>query len=265
MLTTGSPLLPEQFDYIYRDIKTDLHLASISGGSDIISCFVCGNPNLPVRRGELQCAGLGMDVQIYNESGAAIIGAKGELVCASPFPSRPLFFWNDPNHTQYKKAYFSVFDGIWHHGDYAEQTDSGGFIIYGRSDATLNPSGIRIGTAELYQQLESFHEIADALAVGQHWQSSERIVLFVVMKKHQALTQELQQQIKTVLRDQASPHHVPAVIYAVPELPKTHNGKIAELAVKKIIHHQPIDNTHALANPDCLDAFRVFATRHPQP
>lgn len=256
ILTTGSPLLPESFDYVYRDVKPAVCLSSISGGSDIISCFALGNPMLPVYRGELQCLGLGMDVQIFNQQGQAVQETKGELVCATPFPSMPIYFWNDPSGEKYQHAYFDRFPQVWTHGDYAELTAHGGLIIYGRSDATLNPGGIRIGTAEIYQQLEKFPEILDSLAVGQISTGSERIILFVVLREGKTLTNELTAEIKTKIRQNTSPHHVPAKIIAAPDLPRTLNGKLIEIAVKKIINGQSIAQTETLANPQSLEFFK---------
>ena len=256
ILTTGSPLLPESFDYVYQKIKTDIRLSSISGGSDIISCFALGNPLLPVYRGELQCLGLGMDVKIFNETGQAVIGEKGELVCTTPFPSMPIYFWDDPDGEKYQKAYFDRFPHVWAHGDYAEITPYGGVIIYGRSDTVLKPKGIRIGTAEIYRQIEKVHEVLDCLAVGQRWENDERIILFIVLRKDIALTEALIQKIKNTLKEGASANHVPAKIIAVPDLPRTINEKLAETAVKNIIHHQPVKNKEALANPESLDYFK---------
>lgn len=257
ILTTGSPLLPESFEYVYRDVKPTVCLSSISGGSDIISCFALGNPLLPVYRGELQCLGLGMDVQVYNESGEAVQNEQGELVCATPFPSMPVYFWNDANGEKYQHAYFDRFPNVWTHGDYAQLTEHGGLIIYGRSDATLNPGGIRIGTAEIYQQMKKFPEIIDSLAIGQIRAGSERIILFVTLREGKTLTTELTAAIKTAIRQNTSPHHVPAKIIAAPDLPRTMNGKLMEIAVKKIINHQPLAQTEALANPESLEFFKT--------
>jgi acetoacetyl-CoA synthetase len=256
LLTTGSPLLPPDFDYVYRDVKTTVCLSSISGGSDIISCFALGNPTLPVYRGELQCLGLGMDVKIFNEQGQPVVNEKGELVCATPFPSMPVHFWNDPQGKKYQQAYFDRFPNVWTHGDYAQLTEHGGLIIYGRSDATLKPGGVRVGTAEIYQQVEKFPEITECLAVGQHFAGSERILLFVVMRENESLTDALMTALKTAIRNNTSPHHVPAKIIAAPDLPRTQNGKLMEILVKKIINHEPITQTEALANPDSLTFFR---------
>jgi acetoacetyl-CoA synthetase len=258
ILTTGSPLLPKSFDYVYRDVKSSLCLSSISGGSDIISCFALGNPVLPVYRGELQCLGLGMDVRIFNEHGQEIKNVAGELVCGTPFPSMPVYFWNDAKGEKYQQAYFDRFPGVWSHGDYAQLTAHGGLIIYGRSDATLNPGGIRIGTAEIYQQTEKFSEIAECLAVGQSGADGERIILFVTLREDQHLTKELISSIKNTIRQHTSPHHVPAKIIQAPDLPRTQNGKLMEIAVKKIINHQPLTQTEALANPQSLEFFKTL-------
>jgi len=256
ILTTASPLTPESFDYVYAKIKKDVCLSSISGGSDIISCFALGNPMLPVYRGELQCIGLGMNVKIYDEESEPVIDEKGELVCTAPFPSMPIYFWNDPDGEKYQQAYFNKFPGVWSHGDYAEITKHGGMIIYGRSDATLNPGGIRIGTAEIYQQLEKIPEVIEGLAIAQAWEASERIILFVVLQKELTLNDTLINTIKTVIRKNTSPHHVPAKIIQVLDLPRTISGKIVEIAVKKIIHNQPIKNKEALTNPEALEYFK---------
>lgn len=258
LLTTGSPLLPKNFDYVYRDIKTDVCLSSISGGSDIVSCFALGNPILPVYRGELQCLGLGMDVQIFNEAGQSVQNEKGELVCATPFPAMPVYFLNDASGEQYQHAYFDRFPNVWTHGDYAELTEHGGLIISGRSDATLNPGGVRIGTAEIYQQLQKFPEIIDCLAVSQIQGNGERIILFVTLKEGQQLTAELIAALKASIRKNTSPHHVPAEIIQAPDLPRTMNGKLMEIAVKKIINHQPVTQTEALANPESLEFFKTL-------
>jgi acetoacetyl-CoA synthetase len=256
ILSTGSPLAPASFDFVYRDIKADVLLASIAGGTDLISCFVLGNPMLPVYRGEIQCIGLGMDVHIFNADGEDVVGEKGELVCASPFPSMPVCFWNDPSGTAYRNAYFDRFDSVWHHGDFAELTAHGGVILYGRSDATLNPGGIRIGTAEIYRILEQLPEIADAVVVDQSWQDDTRVVLFVVLRNSEPLTEAIETAIRRALRNGASPHHVPARIVAVSDIPKTLSGKISERAVSDALHGRPIANLTALANPDAVAEFR---------
>ncbi len=255
ILSTGSPLLPETFDYIYQQVKTDLCLSSISGGSDIISCFALGNPILPVYRGELQCLGLGMDVRIYNDQGQEIKNAKGELVCATPFPSMPIYFWNDPHGEKYQQAYFQTFPGVWTHGDYAQRTPHGGLIIFGRSDSTLNPGGVRIGTAEIYQQVEKFPEILDCLATGYVTATGEKIILFVVLAPQQILNEKLISEVKTLIRQNTSPHHVPAKVIQAPALPRTHNGKLMESLVKKIINHRAVTPSEALANAQCLEFF----------
>ena len=254
--STGSPLVPESFDFVYDAVKQDVHLASISGGTDIVACFCQGAPILPVRRGELQCAGLGMDVQVVDDNGKEIVGEKGELVCLNPFPSMPVGFWNDKDGSRYRAAYFERFPGVWTHGDWAERSPTGGFIITGRSDATLNPGGVRIGTAEIYRQVEALPEITESLAIGQDWDNDVRVVLFVVMQPGVALTDVLVKTIKTRIKDGASPRHVPAKIIAVPELPRTKSGKLVELAVREVVHGRPVKNIEALANPDALAAFK---------
>lgn len=259
VLTTGSPLLPDSFDYVYNDIKQDLCLSSISGGSDIISCFALGNPMLPVYRGELQCIGLGMDVKVFNEHGHSVRNEKGELVCASPFPSMPIYFWNDADGKKYQHAYFDAYPNVWAHGDYAEITKHNGMIIYGRSDATLNPSGVRLGTAEIYQQVEKIDEVVDCLAVGHQHNDNERIILFVKLRDGLDLTDDLCDRIRKIIRDNASPLHVPAEIHDVPDLPRTISGKVVELAVKNIIHNRPVQNRSALANPESLEYFKAYA------
>ncbi len=256
VLSTGSPLVPESFDYVYRHIKQDLQLSSISGGTDIVSCFALGCPILPVRRGELQCRGLGMAVEVWDQNGRAMVGRKGELVCVRPFPCMPVGFWNDPEGTKYHDAYFARFEGVWCHGDYAELTASGGLVIYGRSDTVLNPGGVRIGTAEIYRQVEKLDEIVESLAVGQEWRDDVRIVLFVRLREGLRLDEGLEQKICDTIRTNASPRHVPARIVQVADLPRTISGKLVELAVREIIHGRPVRNTDALANPECLEEFR---------
>ncbi|MDF1759001.1 MAG: acetoacetate--CoA ligase [Coxiellaceae bacterium] len=255
ILSTGSPLLPESFDYLYEHFPASVQVASISGGSDIVSCFALGCPILPVYRGELQCRGLGLAVDVFNEQGQSIRQQKGELVCTKPFPAMPIYFWNDANGERYHKAYFDRFDNIWAHGDYAEITEHDGVIIYGRSDATLNPSGVRIGTAEIYTQVDQFDQVLDCIAVGQAWRGSERIILFVIMREGCELTKELTTLIKDAIRQNASPHHVPAKIIAVADIPRTISGKAVELAVKKIIHGEEVTNTDSLANPEALNCY----------
>jgi len=256
ILSTGSPLSHESFNYVYRDIKKDLCLASISGGTDIISCFALGNPTLPVYEGELQCAGLGMDVKIFNEQGEAVQAEKGELVCTSVFPAMPIEFWNDEDGKRYHSAYFERFPGTWAQGDYGELTINNGFIIHGRSDAVLNPGGVRIGTAEIYRQVEKFDEILDSICVGQKWKDDIRVILFVVLREGVELDNELIKRIKLGIRQNTTPRHVPYAIYSVPEIPKTISGKIVELAVRNIIHGLPVNNLDALANPEALEAFK---------
>lgn len=256
ILSTGSPLLPESFDFVYRAIKADVHLASISGGTDIISCFALGCPTLPVYRGELQCRGLGMRVEIFNDAGEPLHGARGELVCTAPFPSMPLGFWNDPHGAKFRAAYFERYPGVWHHGDYAELTEHGGILIHGRSDAVLNPGGVRIGTAEIYAAVDSLPEIAESIAVGQDWKADVRVVLFVRLNPAVDLDEELKNKIRDAIRTHASPRHVPAKIIAVTDIPRTRSGKLSELAVREVIHNRRVHNIDALANPSALDNFR---------
>ena len=256
MLSTGSPLAPESFDFVYESVKADLCLSSISGGTDIISCFVLGNPALPVYRGEIQCFGLGMDVAAYDEQGRAVVGEKGELVCRRPFPSMPLGFWNDPQGSRYRAAYFEKHPGVWCHGDYVECTPRGGLVIYGRSDAVLNPGGVRIGTAEIYRQVEQLDEVVEGLVIGQEWEGDTRIVLFVVLRPGLRLDTALRERIRAGLRTHASPRHVPARIVQVPDIPRTRSGKIVELAVRNVVHGRPVENREALANPDALAHYR---------
>ncbi|MCP5328462.1 MAG: acetoacetate--CoA ligase [Steroidobacteraceae bacterium] len=257
LFSTGSPLSPESFEFVYRDIKADLQLASISGGTDIVSCFCLGNPVLPVWRGEIQCLGLGMDVRILDAAGQPLSpGQKGELSCANPFPSMPLGLWNDPDGKRFHAAYFERFPGHWHHGDYAALTAHGGIVIHGRSDAVLNPGGVRIGTAEIYRQVETLPEILEALCIGQDWQNDVRIVLFVRLRDDVTLDATLERKIRDTIRRQTTPRHIPAKIVAVPEIPRTRSGKIVELAVRNVVHGRPVDNTDALANPAALEHFR---------
>ncbi len=254
--STGSPLAPESFDFVYGSIKPDVHLASISGGTDIVSCFVGGNPNAPVWRGEIQAPALGMAVDVFDSHGRPLADEPGELVCTAPFPSMPVGFWNDPDGERYRAAYFDRFPGVWCHGDWIRATEHGGFIIYGRSDATLNPGGVRIGTAEIYRQVEQFPEIVESLAVGQAWDGDERIVLFVRLAPGAALDDALRKRIAQRLKTEASPRHVPARVIAVADIPRTKSGKIVELAVRDVIHGRPVRNREALANPEALDLFR---------
>jgi len=254
--STGSPLVPDSFDYVYRDFKTDVQLASISGGTDIISCFVGGNPWSPVYRGEIQCAGLGMAVEIWNDNGQRVFGEEGDLVCTKSFPSMPICFWNDPDGSKYFNAYFARYPNIWLHGDFATETAHGGFVIHGRSDATLNPQGVRIGTADIYNVVESLPLIQEALAIDQEWDGGTRIVLFVKTQPDYRLDDALVAKIKRALFEKASPRHVPAVILEAPDLPRTRSGKLVELAVREIVHGRPVKNSGALANPESLDFFR---------
>lgn len=256
ILSTGSPLAHESFDYVYRDIKADVCLSSISGGTDIVSCFALGNPVSPVYRGEIQCKGLGMDVQVWDDAGKAVIGEKGELVCAKHFTSMPVGFWNDADGEKFRSAYFETFPGVWAHGDYAEQTPTGGLIIHGRSDAVLNPGGVRIGTAEIYRQVEKVEQVLESIAIGQEWDGDVRVVLFVRLRDGVTLDEALQKQICQVIRANTTPRHVPARIIAVADIPRTISGKIVELAVRNVVHGKPVKNTDALANPKALELFR---------
>jgi len=255
LLSTGSPLSKEDFHFIYLEVKTDLQLASISGGSDLNGCFALGNPMGPVYEGELQCRGLGMKVFAYDENGTPVVGTQGELVCTAPFPSMPIYFWDDQDGKKYQAAYFEGFPGVWTHGDFIEVTERGGLIMYGRSDATLNPGGVRIGTAEIYRVIEQMEEIEDSVVVGQEWQNDSRVILFVKMKSSYDLTDELQQRIRKNIRSNASPRHVPAKIIKVPDIPYTLNMKKVELAVQKMIHGREVKNKDALKNPEALDFF----------
>jgi acetoacetyl-CoA synthetase len=256
VMSTGSPLAPEQFEFVYRNIKADVHLASISGGTDIISCFALGNPWLPVFRGELQCAGLGMQTEVFDDQGRPVREQQGELVCSAPFPSMPIGFWNDPDGKRYHAAYFERFRNVWHHGDFALQTEHGGFVILGRSDAVLNPGGVRIGTAEIYRQVEKLEEILESIAIGQEWEQDVRVVLFVRLRPQVTLDAALEKRIRDVIRSNTTPRHVPARIVAVPDIPRTISGKIVELAVREVVHGRPVKNTDALANPAALEHFR---------
>jgi acetoacetyl-CoA synthetase len=255
ILSTGSPLSMESFEYVYRDIKEDLQLASISGGSDINGCFVGGNPMGPVYSGEIQCRCLGMKVEAFGPDGKPVVGEEGELVCLAPSPSMPIYFFNDPDGAKYQKAYFQEYPGVWRHGDFISVNQRGGVVIQGRSDATLNPGGVRIGTAEIYRQVEGMDEIADSLVIGQNWKNDVRVVLFVKMAEGQELTEDLKTKIKKTLRSNASPRHVPAKIVAVPDVPYTLNMKKVELAVKKVIEGQAVLNRDALRNPEALDFY----------
>jgi acetoacetyl-CoA synthetase len=256
VLSTGSPLAPEGFDYVYRNIKDDVCLSSISGGTDIVSCFVLGNPVLPVWRGEIQCKGLGLAVEVFDEAGRPLVGEKGELVCTRPFPAMPLGFWNDPDGARYRAAYFEKYPNVWRHGDWCEITPHGGIVIYGRSDAVLNPGGVRIGTAEIYRQVESLEEVVESLVIGQDWEGDVRVVLFVKLKEGLQLDDALANRIKKRIRDNTTPRHVPAKVLQVGDIPRTKSGKIVELAVRNVVHGQPVRNVEALANPEALEHFR---------
>lgn len=256
VLSTGSPLLPETCDYVYRTVKGDLQLSSISGGTDIVSCFCLGSPVLPVYKGEIQCRGLGMRTQVFDDAGRRVIGSRGELVCTAPFPSMPVGFWNDVDGSRYRDAYFARFPDTWHHGDDALEVEHGGFIIYGRSDAVLNPGGVRIGTAEIYRQVEQLPEVLESLAIGQQWEGDVRVVLFVRLREGVDLDDTLRSRIRDTIRRDTSPRHVPAKIIAAPDLPRTLSGKLVEIAVRDIVHGKPVANRDALANPAALDFFR---------
>jgi acetoacetyl-CoA synthetase len=255
LTSTGSPLSPEGFSFVYEGIKPDVHLASISGGTDIVSCFVLGNPALPVWRGEIQGPGLGMAVDVWDDSGKSVTGEKGELVCTKPFPAMPIGFWNDPGDEKYHAAYFSRFDNIWTHGDFAEWTGHHGIVIHGRSDATLNPGGVRIGTAEIYNQVEQMDEVVEAICIGQDWDDDVRVILFVRLADGVSLDDDLKARIRAKIRSGASPRHVPAKILAVTDIPRTKSGKIVELAVRDVVHGRPVKNQEALANPEALGLF----------
>ncbi len=256
IISTGSTLPHEGFRYVYRDIKEQVHLVSMTGGTDILSCFILGNPTQPVFAGELQSAGLGMDVQVWNDDGHSTEGVRGELVCVQPFPSAPIGFWNDENNARYRAAYFERFENVWAHGDFAERTRNDGFIIHGRSDAVLNPGGVRIGTAEIYRQVETFDEVMEAVCIGQQWDDDVRVVLFVVLRDNAVLSEELINRIRQRIREQASPRHMPARVIAVTDIPRTMSGKIAELAVRDVVHGRTVKNTSALANPEALGLFQ---------
>ncbi len=255
VLSTGSPLSIEDFEFIYREVKTDLQLASISGGTDLNGCFMSGNPTGPVYAGEIQCRNLAMKVEAWDDNGNPVINQQGELVCLAPFPSMPIYFWDDPDGQKYHAAYFDVYPNVWRHGDYIEVNDRGGVVMFGRSDATLNPGGTRIGTAEIYRQVEQVPEIADCVVIGQNWKSDTRIILFVLMKEGIELNDHICSRVKTAIRTNASPRHVPSKIVAVADIPYTHNMKKVELAVKKIVHDQPVLNKDSLSNPEALDYY----------
>ncbi|RWX77056.1 acetoacetate--CoA ligase [Neorhizobium lilium] len=256
LASTGSPLSPEGFSFVYEGIKSDIHLASISGGTDIVSCFVLGNPLKSVWRGEIQGPGLGLSVDVWDDDGKPMRGGKGELVCTKAFPSMPLMFWNDPDGQKYRAAYFERFDNVWCHGDFAEWTEHGGIVIHGRSDATLNPGGVRIGTAEIYNQVEQMQEVAEAICIGQDWDDDVRVILFVRLANGLELDEALRQSIRTRIRTGASPRHVPARIVQVRDIPRTKSGKIVELAVRDVVHGRSVKNKEALANPEALDLFK---------
>jgi acetoacetyl-CoA synthetase len=255
MCSTGSPLSEESFRFVYRDIKEDIDLASISGGTDIISCFALGCPILPVYEGELQCRGLGMKVEAYSPQGKPVVGRQGELVCTATFPSQPIYFWNDPDNAKYKSAYFAVFPNVWHHGDFIEITEHGGVKIYGRSDATLNPAGVRIGTAEIYRVVEAMDEISDSIVVGQNWENDVRVILFVKPAPNVTLDDALKNRIKKNIRENTTPRHVPALVLTVEDIPMTLNGKKVEIAVRNVLEGKPVTNKDALLNPQALDQF----------
>ena len=256
VLSTGSPLLPESFDYVYEHVKPDVQLSSISGGTDIVSCFALGNPLLPVYKGELQCRGLGMKVEIRADDGRVVVDETGELTCSKPFPCMPVGFWKDPDGQKYREAYFTKHEGVWSHGDYARLTPRGGVVIYGRSDATLNPGGVRIGTAEIYRQVEKLDEVIESICVGQDFDDDVRVVLFVRLREGVELDDALRDRIRKTIRANATPRHVPARIVAVPDIPRTVSGKITELAVRDVIHGREVKNTSALANPEALEHYR---------
>ena len=254
--STGSPLAPKSYDWVYSNIKKDIQLSSISGGTDIVACFVHGNPCLPVKKGEIQCSSLGMDVQSWSDDGNRLFNQPGELVCTNSFPSIPLGFWNDKNDRRFREAYFEKYNNIWHHGDFVIETDSNSFIVEGRSDATLNPGGIRIGTAEIYRQVECLEDVNEALAIGQDWKNDQRIILFVILQKNIELNDELKDKIRISIRNGASPRHVPAKIFQVNDFPRTMSGKISELAVRDLIHKKELKNIEALINPEILDIYK---------
>ena len=255
--STGSPLVPESFDFVYQSIKRDVCLSSIAGGTDIVSCFMLGNPALPVWRGEIQCPGLGMKVEAFDENGRSVRGERGELVCTRPFPSMPVGFWKDPRDERYRAAYFEKYPNVWCHGDWIELTGHGGVIIYGRSDATLNPGGVRIGTAEIYRQVEQLEEVLESLVIGQDWDGDTRVVLFVRLREGWALDEALVDRIARQIRANTTPRHVPARIVQVTDIPRTRSGKIVELAVREVVHGRPVRNIEALANPEALEQFRA--------
>jgi acetoacetyl-CoA synthetase len=257
--STGSPLVPEGFDYVYEHVKSDVCLSSIAGGTDLIACFMAGNPIGPVWRGEIQARCLAMAVEVFDDDGRAVRGEKGELVCVRPFPSMPVGFWNDPQDARYKAAYFEKYPNVWCHGDYVELTEHDGVVIYGRSDATLNPGGVRIGTAEIYRQVEQLDEVQEAIVIGQDWEGDVRVVLFVRLAEGLALGDQLAQKIKGRIREGCTPRHVPAKIIQVADIPRTKSGKIVELAVRDVVHGRPVKNQEALANPEALALYAELA------
>ena len=254
--STGSPLSEDGFNYIYKNIKSDVHVSSISGGTDILSCFVLGNIFQPVYKGEIQNRGLGMDVDIFDEKGFSLRNKKGELVCKKPFPSMPVKFWNDEGDKKYKSSYFEKYENVWHHGDFAKITSNNGFVIFGRSDTTLNPGGVRLGTAEIYNVVEKFKEVQESIVIGQTWKNDVRIILFVVLNEGYNLTDEIKDKIKKTIKMNASPRHVPSKIISILDIPKTKNGKLVEIAVKKTVDGETIKNLDAIANPDSLKQFK---------
>ncbi len=256
ILSTGSPLSKENFEWVYSHVKKDLQLSSISGGTDIISCFMLGCPILPVYSGEIQCRGLGLKVEAFDEFGNSVLKEKGELVCTKSFPSMPICFWDDTENKKYEEAYFKKYPGVWRHGDYIEITEHNGIIVYGRSDATLNPGGVRIGTAEIYRVVENMDEILDSLVVGQNWKNDIRIVLFVALKNKMILTNELKEKIRQNIKALTTPRHIPNKIIQIDEAPRTINGKKVEIAVTRIINGEDVDNKDALANPQSLNQFK---------
>lgn len=263
ILSTGSPLAEHSFDYVYRDVKEDVRLSSISGGTDIVSCFALGDPTLPVYRGELQTRGYAMRVEVWDENGNAVVGVQGELVCTAPFPSMPVAFWNDPDGAKYHAAYFETYPNVWRHGDWAELTERGGLVIYGRSDTTLNPGGVRIGTAEIYRQVEQLPEVVESLVIGQTFTNKRgtdtRVVLFVRLAPGVMLDDSLRAAIQKQIRENTTPHHVPKKIVQVADIPRTISGKITEVAVRDVVHGRPVKNVDALANPEALELFRDIA------
>ncbi|MFT5399496.1 MAG: acetoacetyl-CoA synthetase [Planctomycetota bacterium] len=256
LCSTGSVLAPESFDYVYQHIKADINLASVSGGTDIASCFALGCPILPVYRGEIQCRGLGMAVDVFDDDGKPLRNEKGELVCTQTFPSQPVYFWADEKGEKYHEAYFARFDNIWHHGDYVMLNDRGGMVIYGRSDATLNPGGVRIGTAEIYRHVEQLGDIVESIVIGQEWDDDVRVVLFVVLREGLTLDEDLINRVRNTIREKCSPRHMPARVIQVSEIPRTKSGKIVELAVREVVHNRPVKNLHSLANPEALELYR---------